>query len=75
MFARELVENGLEFSVAVGGFGEMERRGGGSVLFIEQRDMMSVARGVDPDADVQACRSLVGHDKLLNGVRVAEWLS
>jgi hypothetical protein len=54
MLVSQLVENGLESPIAIDGFGEMERWGGSSFLFIEQRDVVSVASGVDPHTDVRA---------------------
>jgi len=34
----------LKFEISWGGFGEVKRFGGGAFLFVEERDMMGIAK-------------------------------
>lgn len=53
MLLGEPVECLAEPLIAVGGFGEVEGLGGGSLFLIEERDVMCVARGIDADSEPQ----------------------
>ena len=52
MFAGELVQSAFEFPISLRRFGEVKRLQGRPLPIIEERNVMSISRGVDTDSEM-----------------------